>query len=505
MLTDLDELDGNPIIETDLCIIGAGAAGISIARSFLGTSLQICLLESGGLDFESDSQSLYDGDCVGLPMILMDQQRVFSWDAGRLRFFGGTTNGWTGLCAPLDESDFQARSWIQSSGWPITRADLDPWYEKAYEVLWLDRSLYGEEFFEAIGTSIPAFRREMINVHAWQYAWVGSFSAAYLEDLRTSENVLILLHANATNIQTDGLASAAESVDVRSLAGKHAQIRARAFVLACGGIENARLLLLSNQVDPNGLGNRHDLVGRFYMDHPRSRIGVLSISDSAAFDTVLDYHWLGGSDRSILGLGLSYDVQQRHRVANCVTYLREPPMPSYWPRPSEIAASENERLVYLFADVEQVPNPDSRVTLSPHHDLLGLQRARIDWRLTDLERRTLDVASQIVGSELERLRAARVRPEEWLRNSTSSWSDNLTDIFHQMGTTRMANHDTLGVVDANCRIHGMSNLYVAGSSVFPTSGHANPTLTIIALALRLADHLGTILSGQRQIVVEHTP
>jgi choline dehydrogenase-like flavoprotein len=503
MLTDLDQFEGNRIIETDVCIIGAGAAGISMARSFLGTGIRVCLLESGGLEFEHESQSLCDGDCVGLPMILMDRERVSSWDAGRLRLFGGTTNSWTGLCAPLDESDFQIRSWIPHSGWPIARADLDPWYEKACDVLWLDLGAYEDGFFRGLDNAVPALKQEMLHTHAWRYAWVGSFSGAYLDELTQSENVQILLHANATNIHMDGLASAAELVEVRSLAGKHAQIRARAFVLACGGIENARLLLLSNQVNPNGLGNQRDLVGRFYMDHPRSRIGVLSVLDGDAFDTVLDHHWVGGSDRSVLGLGLSYKAQQQHRVANCVTYLREPPLPWYWPNPSEVEASDTERLIYLLADVEQVPNPDSRITLSPNRDRLGLQRAQIDWRLTDMERRTLEVTSQIVGLELERLKVARVRPDAWLRDPTSSWVDNLTDVYHQMGTTRMSDDESEGVVDANCRIHGISNLFVAGSSVFPTSGHANPTLTIVALALRLGDHLRTILTGQSQIVVQN--
>ena len=138
---------------------------------------------------------------------------------------------------------------------------------------------------------------------------------------------------------------------------------------------------------------------------------------------------------------------------------------------------------------EQAPNPDSRVSLVEERDALGLPRIALDWRLTELDKRSLQAGHQAVALELGRTGLGRLQIEDWLTADVTTWTPTLTGGHHHIGTTRMSEDPARGVVDGDCRVHGIANLYVAGSSVFPTSGSANPTLTVVALALRLAAHL----------------
>jgi choline dehydrogenase-like flavoprotein len=493
MIEDFATFKNDSVVETDLCVIGAGAAGITIAREFIGSKLQVCVVESGGLDLDPRTQSLYEGESVGLPLQLMEKQRVQGMDAGRLRFFGGTTNSWGGICAPLDVGDLRVRPWVPYSGWPLAREELDAWYERAFLVCGVDKNFYGRRLCQTLGDKIFPVAKSKLKVHAWQFAWILRFGEAYRDELRNAKNILVLLHANVTNIQVNHFGSLVKHVEICTVTGKKGLIKAKAFILACGGIENARLLLLSNQIHSKGLGNQHDLVGRFFMEHPRCCCGVLAIIDSNAFHKGFDYHWFEGSQRLRLGMALDYETQHKFAVANCVTYMQR--YPPEWPRP--MGALEDQlrlstgpaEFVYLLADVEQTPNPDSRVMLSQERDRLGLHKACVDWKLTELERRTVEVAVRTVGAELERLNLATVKLDNWLLDGGKNWALNLHDIFHHMGTTRMSDDPAKGVVNRDCRVHGIANLYIAGSSVFPTSGHANPTLTVVALALRLATHL----------------
>jgi choline dehydrogenase-like flavoprotein len=148
--------------------------------------------------------------------------------------------------------------------------------------------------------------------------------------------------------------------------------------------------------------------------------------------------------------------------------------------------------MWLLSMCEQAPNPDSRVMLSDQRDPLGMLRIRLDWRLTELDRRTAEMTATSVRDEFSRLGIAQVKQAAWL-SSASDWRQHLSGAFHPTGTTRMSVNPGDGVVDANCRVHGTANLYVGGSSVFPTSGYANPTLTIVALAIRTADTLKSAL------------
>jgi choline dehydrogenase-like flavoprotein len=274
MLIDLRrEPDAAGAEQSDICIIGAGAAGLTLARRLTERGRSVTLLESGGLDYEADTQALYRGRNVGMPYYDLDQSR--------LRFFGGTVAIWGGRCALLDPIDFQKREWVPHSGWAIARDDLLPFYRRAHDMLELGEFNYHEDVWEALGVADPGFDPAKVDVALWRFDEVRErFAASRARDLFEGPKLRIMLHANAVKLQADADGRRIEHVEVRSLGGPALQVRAKSYVVACGTIENARLLLASDDVEPGGIGNSHDQVGRFFMEHPAGRIAKVDTPDA---------------------------------------------------------------------------------------------------------------------------------------------------------------------------------------------------------------------------------
>jgi choline dehydrogenase-like flavoprotein len=535
LIEDLRESPRGTTISADVCLIGAGAAGITIARELAGSALRVCLIEGGGMQYEyQDSQALYQGASVGDPVSLM---------GGRLRFFGGTTNHWGGRCTPLDEIDFRQRDWIPHSGWPIDRAALDPYYARAQKVAGFPtRWLSEADTLSFLKIALPSINGQWIKPFLWHYAPamkdapVWKWGGAYGKDLQDSRNVQVLLHANFTAFTTEEDRSRVRSMTVKSLNGVSATIVAKNYVLCCGGIENARLLLLGAAQNSGAFGNNNDLVGRYFMQHPRGPAGLI-VSPERMSRVQEQFNILRGPDglQIEIGLALAPQIQEIERLLNCSAVLQYQGDPESgvtaaqdiwrslltgsWPpgmgeKVARIAgdfgafahglehrlssghslalegsAGVPSRSAIVLLDLEQAPNPDSRISLAEDRDALGLPRVKADWRLGQLERRTAARFINYIGAEFARLGIGRCQIEPWLQNDRIPMSEALSETYHYIGTTRMADDPRKGVVDKDCAVHGMNNLYVAGSSVFPTAGQANPTLTIVALALRLADRL----------------
>lgn len=517
MFIDLEEYDGAEDIRTDICIVGAGAAGITLALELDGTPHDVCLLESGKFSYDAKTQALAGGAIVGLP--------YYDLLAARLRFFGGTTNHWAGICRPLDALDFEKRDGIPNSGWPITRQDLDEFYARAHEYCGLGIYDYDPaSFANADAPLLPfdggPFRTSMKLERPLR------FGPEYRERLRASRNVRAYLSANVTEIEAAEHAQVITAARAKTLNGRAVRVSANRFVVAAGAIENARLLLCSNSVQPKGLGNDRDLVGRYFMEHPM----VPAIEMQLAGD-VRDLALYTGQSRDGLRvtgyLTLSPETQRREGMLGACASLniggveerveksleginaaikiwkgiKEGRLaPGFGEHVGNLLADMNRVMIYtyerafqrsfdtasLVLELEQAPDPASRVMLTDETDALGLRRIALDWRLGDLERHTVRRFGELLGLEAGRIglgRARLVEPQEngWWAGQRGAW--------HHMGTTRMHADPSQGVVDGNCRVHGIGNLYVAGSSVFTTSGFANPTLTIVALAIRLASHL----------------
>ena len=510
MLVDLRSLEEGAILDADLCVVGAGAAGITLARAFAGRTLRVCLVESGGLEPDAATQDLYRGSSVGV--------NGFPLHVSRLRYLGGTTNHWNGWCAPLAEADFTVRSWIPHSGWPLAPADLAPHYERAAALLGLGADAFAPEGGQP---PPPALDPERLVLSAWRIDEPPTrFGPAFRNELEVAANVTVLLHANVVRVARSPEQARVSHVELAALGGRRARVRAGLFVLACGGLENARLLLVSNDVEPAGLGNGHGLVGRFYMDHFHLELGRIH----APGEALRGLRRQGGAVPRHGGLRLCDRVQREEAVGNPVAWIGQPrstdppaeaaqEAPGLADRvarmldalfgtqdgataaPGAAAASPADPAPrdVLHAYGNPRPDPESRVRLGEERDALGLPRLVLDWRLSDDDGRSLTVLAHTVGVELARLGAGRLRLAAWLREggeAHGAWRERLLGANHPTGTTRMAADPRRGVTDPDGRIHGLENLYVAGSSLFPTAGWGNPTLTILALTFRLAEHLG---------------
>lgn len=513
MHTDARQLENGSTIEGELCIVGAGAAGISMALEWVGRGRRVLLLEGGGFDPDPRMQDLYRGEVVGQP--------YFPLEAARLHYFGGTTNHWAGLCAPFDPIDFEARDWVPHSGWPITRADLDPFYARAQTLLDLGPYEYGADHWgrQDGGRARLPLDESVVWTKMWQFSKPTRFGRKYRDAIVGARDVHLYTHANVVELEADEGARAVTGLRVRTLEGKEHRVRARHYVLACCSIQNARLLLGSDRQARGGLGNAHDLVGRYFMEHLEMPAGQLAIATPQARNVAL-YRLDYGKTVARGELSLSARTQRAHRVLNGTTSLqplvenRELRSTFQMLTPEVVdafvriergdttvipilkrlgedfrALRPGERQFRLFSRQEQAPNPASRVTLGAERDAMGMRRVRFDWRLTELDKRSMRTFYEVLGREVGRQGVGRVRTLDWLRGDDRAWPTFLSGGWHHMGTTRMHRDPKQGVVDASCRVHGVGNLYVAGASVYPTSGSANPTLTLVALTLRLSDHL----------------
>ena len=502
MITDVRNLSEGTVIDSDICIVGAGAAGITLAMELIGHDFSVNLLESGGLDFEDDVQALNDGDCVS-------QHKVdLMWT--RLRYFGGTTGHWGGNCAPLDERDFETRSWVPDSGWPISRKDLERFYPRAYRYCELPSDDYSVDHWAEISEKFRRSRIPVTGEEIGEKLFLKSpptrFGDAYRADLaKPGSQCTVYLHANVVEIETGEDASEVVGLRTRDVSGRGCRFTARIFILA-SGIENARLLLLSNKVRPNGLGNDHDVVGRYFMAHTTIRTGraMLSLPEgTASYYATLGWEqrFLTETSPFIDALQPSRAAQEREGILNSVVFFEESyegektpgfvamrriakqivhgRMPSNLVRDLGIVVGDLDEVVKaLYARsvgdrsyrilqtrffCEQAPDRDSRVRLGDDVDALGQRKLVLDWRLNDLDKRTVIRTQKLLAEQFGALGIGRLQVE--FDSETDPWPRGVDSSAHFMGTTRMSTDPRRGVVDGDCRVHGIDNLYVAGGSV----------------------------------------
>jgi choline dehydrogenase-like flavoprotein len=513
VLINACRVERNSIIQTDVCIIGAGAAGIAIAREMIDEPFKVVLLESGGMKPDSKTQSLYDGKTSGVKYSLV---------TSRLRYFGGSTNHWRANCRPLDNIDFEQRSWIPSSGWPFQKCDLIPFYKRAQDICQLGRyDYYDIDTLKTLIKAPPlefAGKRVQSNVvHTGRFLSFGQF---YRPSLLKARNITTLIYANAIDLETNESGNTVNRLKVACLTGNEFHVSARIFILATGGIENARLLLASNKVQKNGLGNEHDIVGRFFMEHPY--IDFPLQPSNGNIDVRFYCYWERQKvqDTTVWGmLSLSNEVMKEHALTKMSVFFE--PVPSRGVLSAQIVkASLTQKKLprdlfkhtsnifldaygigkYLFTknvlqrfsgsnylvrpSFEMIPDPDNRVTLSDERDSIHQLRPSVHFRFSSDEIRSFATSLAILGKELGAVGFEKAA--EKLEKRPKFFS-------HHIGTTRMHEHPRQGVVDRDCRVHGMSNLFISGSSVFPTGSSAAPTLTIVALAVRLSDYVKSLM------------
>ncbi len=550
MLIDARTLSTGETIETEICIVGAGPAGITLAREFTSADFRVCLLESGGLEFDPKTQSLSQGESVGNLFGSLDDQR-------RLQF-GGTANSWKirlgdrqiGVrYVPLDKIDFEKRDWLPYSGWPFEKSHLDPFYERAQVVCKLGAFAYDAAAWQDAHTPQLPFTNH-VTTTMFQFGPRAVFTHEYREELKQASHITTYLNANLVEIETADTAQTVNRLRVATLSGNEFWVQAKVFILAAGGIENARLLLLSNKTQTSGLGNHNDLVGRFFMDHPLVKCGQLVPASRDIFKKTALYDLRRVKNVPVMGkLSLREEIMHREQLLNMSTLLFPIPkayqfkaanslktlisgikdasvrkeslkllsgiavgldyiLPAAWgavikqqPFLPSLAwggwsyLQNNERRFARFEvlhQTEQAPDPNNRIALIADRDRLGRQKVKLNWRWNDIDIHTIKRSQDILKEEIARSGIGQLEIDR---------DGNQPELIHpgthhHMGTTRMHDDPKQGVVDRNCQVHGISNLFIAGSSVFPTGGYANPTLSIVALAIWLADHLKKVMASQ---------
>ena len=595
MIADTTAWDNGLVLSTDFCVVGAGPAGITLALTLAERGCQVLLLESGQRPLDPEAQALYAGEVDGGPL---GAQAHSPPDRFRMRGLGGSSIRWGGRCMPMDPIDFEPRPWVAWSGWPIGPQDLAPYWGPAGD--WAEAGS-GIGAMGAIGSLetmgqatgwaprdenagpdaydarralpgapplIAGFDSTRVHTHGLErFSCPTDFGRRYRRRLGQAPTLQVLQGATCTDLRLSADGRRVQSLRVCLLpshgSGSGAgdprgqrciEVRARQVLLAAGGLETARLLLDSDEIQPGGVGNAHDLVGRFYMCHLAANLGELQLT--------------GGPERVRHGyeispegvycrrrMAIAPEVQREDRLLNAVARLHLPPIADprhgsgalsalYLARPfisheygrrlgDEVALGLGARALRwgghaknlvtdapaiaaflghwllrrtlatrkfpsvilpnrrnrfsLELQAEQVPHPDSRVTLSDTRDALGQRRLQVGWRHQAQDVASVARSLAIMAAEIARHGVGTLR-----------WSaDRLpTDLLrygayggHHLGTARMGRDPRSSVVDPQCRVHGVDNLHIASSAVFPTSGQANPTLTLLALALRLADHL----------------
>jgi choline dehydrogenase-like flavoprotein len=558
MIIDGRKITDQKLFDCDVCIVGAGAAGIAIAVELVAQGVNVVLLESGGVQRAGRSARLYEGST-------RDAGPHAPLHTGRTRRIGGTTSLWGGRCMPMDSIDFEVRDYLPLSGWPVSKEELDPYYRRAHDYCECGAYDYcaSSAFDSSSGQMISGFAEgDLTSRTLERWSPPTNFGIRYLSLLKQSDNIRAIVNATAVELVTDADGERLRCVLARTFRGNRIEIRPAWTILAGGGLETTRLLLSSTSVHDQGIGNRSGWLGRCYMSHLHGVVSRIQLkrAESVIFGYELDSQGIYCRRR----LRPSFEAQRREGILNIYAlldraliedaghgdamlsltflaktllrkagagptrggkwnlyishfrnilsgatglatqlpsfgrsrFLQSRRLPSVLVRPKSGAFS-------LYFHTEQTPCRSNRVSLADSRDELGMRRLAVEYAIRDADVESIYRAHMLIANELKRqdcgeLTFVRPEPLEHIRESEAV-------LGHHLGTTRMSGSPTSGVVDRNCRVHDVANLFVASSSVFATGGQAHPTLTVVALAIRIADHLCTRIGRPVGSIVTRAP
>ena len=548
MFEESRQIPSGSELHSEVCIIGGGPVAIAMALHLARAGHEILILPGGGWQEEKKDRDRYRG--------LVDPAASHEpLEENRRRMWGGTGTVWGGRCVPYDPIDYEARPWIPSSGWPISPNEAELYMGEALQFCEAGSGAFdaGLVFPDAPREILPGFDNSSWSTRSLErWSPPTDFAQRYRKEFGHSKKIKVLLQGQATHLQLHRDGARLQHVQAAAYPGHRFLLRASAYVLACGGLENPRLLLASRDIHTNGIGNQHDQLGRYYQSHLFGVAGHAILKDPRRMIYDFEKDEVGVYCRR--RFWLTAEAQRQHRIGNGIgfffrdladtalhrdpvtssvflakSFLRagsrgRPGLSRLWreqgdllkehlrticaqapasaPHLVRVAVArffQKRRLPFLlppaqrgrfplFYQTEHMPNPESRVLLaSDQKDDLGVPRLLVKIRFGERDFQTVRAFHREFQRRLRETGLGDFDYEdktlaEQLENRRSGFNSNA----HHIGTTRMSSQPEHGVVDTHGRIHGVANLFVAGSSVFPTSSHANPTLLALALALRQA-------------------
>ena len=469
MLTDLNSsnVKENTFSGFDVAIVGAGAAGITLALKLSSLGKKVALIEAGGLEYSDDSQEIYLAKTLGDP--------YFELDVARLRYFGGSTNHWSGWCRTFEIEDFN-RGYLGSEyRWPIGFEELDQYRAEACGILEIS-----SEF-----NDISTVDDEVGSIE-FNFSPPVRFGSKYLDVLVSNPLVHVFLNSNLVDVTYSG--KTVTSIKVKSYNENTASIDSQNFVFAMGGIENSRYLLWLKSKYRNSFISNTSPIGRYWMEHPHFTLGQAVVDKRKVNKRFYSISPQAQIDNGIMNLGFRVEHLNDH-----VTKALIRDVLCYAPTLGQSLMSLADKNlvcgVKFRAAWEQSPEYQNHVSLDVEQDRFGIPKPILNWRKSELDRKTLSTSVAIFNEWLMRIDGGRVKLDHWILNEEEYPLNDELGGYHHMGGTRMHSSEELGVVDENCKVYGSSNLYMAGSSIFTTGGHNNPTLPIVQFSLRLANHL----------------
>ncbi len=504
---------GFPNIERgdyDYAIIGSGAAGILLAIKLIEKGKRVLMIEAGHFDEDAERQSLNK--------ILQTGKELESAVSGRKRAVGGTTIAWGGQSLPFYPIDFSKRDWVENSGWPLPIEEVQPYYNEANRFMGVDEADYEDDVLRMLGMKKQPFNRDELWYHFSKWAPEPNFKKIYHTTLE--RNVTVLYNAVATriNVNEDKLA---DNIELANFNGDKTAIPINNVLIATGSIEASRLLLASDAQVAGGLGNQSGWLGKCFMEHPCIEIGVVSSSNQYKLQKAFNTHLYKKRKYSVR-ISLAEKAQREKRVLNASMgimfdyndgridpyievrkYLHEKKInsiPSLFANTGAYLLSAKalffDKLIYkhkararAVVMMEQEPLKESAITLSNEMDAIGMRKASLNWQISHKTWDTVVYASGVFKKELKRLGFGNLEIHNYINANNADWEKHLTDVNHHMGGTRMSSTADNGVVSTDLQVWGHPNIYVCSCAVFPTVSHSNPTLTMMALCIRLVNKL----------------
>ncbi len=519
-IIDLENSDTENSFSCEIAIIGAGAVGITMAAELARRGHDVMLLEAGGVSLEAQSQNIFNNarstgvNHTGL-------------HSGRFRLLGGTTNFWGGELIPFDPIVFEGRPSLNIDPWLFDRQALDPYYDRAMSLLGMDEGVPHDDDVWTRANTVPPDLPEALEFCMTRWVKTPNLAKHFKTDL-ADPNLKVLVHANVCGFEPDATGERIARVHMRTFNGRRATVTAQRTVLANGTIEIARLLMMPYIDGATAPWNDNAWLGRGYIDHLDTTVGEVVWKDRNTFRNLFENLFFDGykynpkiklaeqaqRDRSLLGIcgWFLFRTSYQDNAENIKLFLRSVRdgqlPPNFWQLPGHALSLAKVLLPFAYryfhdnrtfhpasssvlfrVTAEQLPLRDSRITLRHERDALDMPLVDLNWQVDGSELETIAYFSEQVRDTLKKAGIADLKLEEALVARDPAFLATACDTFHQMGGARMGLDAKSGVVDGNLRVHGSSNLYVAGAAVMPSTGFPNVTLTSIALGLRLCDHL----------------